>query len=178
MKFFKSILCVTVFVFITGCTVSADQKAYSKVNMNMRGIIIADAYIMARKSTATGAFFKIVNTANTDDILLGVKQDPKLADRIEIHTTNVKNGTAEMYKVDSVVIPAQTMVQFKHGAYHVMIMGLQQPIEAAALYTLTLQFKNAGDIVFYIPALSASMIRNKEYSRDDRIGPQTRYDKK
>jgi copper(I)-binding protein len=48
--------------------------------------------------------------------------------------------------VPSIALPAGEEVKLEPGGYHIMIMGLKDPIEAGDEYQITLEFENAGEI--------------------------------
>jgi copper(I)-binding protein len=51
-----------------------------------------------------------------------------------------------MKQVPSIALPAGEEVKLEPGGYHIMIMGLKDPIEAGDEYQITLEFENAGEI--------------------------------
>jgi hypothetical protein len=51
-----------------------------------------------------------------------------------------------MRKVDSIPVPAGGTVDLVPGGYHVMLMGLRQPLADGAKVPLTLVFEKAGEI--------------------------------
>ncbi len=64
-----------------------------------------------------------------------------------MHITMVDaNNVMSMHPQATVDIPAGGTVEFKPGGLHVMLIGLKQDLKAGDTYTLTLQFRNAGDV--------------------------------
>lgn len=51
-----------------------------------------------------------------------------------------------MKQVPSIALPAGEEVKLEPGGYHIMIMGLKDPIEAGDEYQITLEFENVGEI--------------------------------
>lgn len=95
-------------------------------------------------SRPTAAFLTIVNRASAPDRLLGVSSPA--AARVEVHRTEIKDGSATMMKVEGVVVPAGGTVEFKPGSYHIMLMKLTAQVTKGTRLPLTLTFERAGRI--------------------------------
>lgn len=92
---------------------------------------------------AGGGFVTITNNGETDDALLGVKADfPK----VDIHESIEEDGIAKMQHVDRIEIPAGETVKLKPGGYHVMFMGLSEPLVKGESFPATLVFEKAGEV--------------------------------
>lgn len=91
------------------------------------------------------AYFIIRNGTVHADTLLGVTTDS--AGQAEMHMTMVDaNNVMSMHPQATVDIPAGGTVEFKPGGLHVMLVELKQELKAGDVYSLTLQFRNAGDV--------------------------------
>ena len=115
-------------------------------------ITIDDAYARSASPTAkTGAAFMIIHNSGEADRLVGVSSD--VAARTELHThLDDGNGVMRMVHVeDGFELPADGMIAMQRGGKHVMLMGLNAPMEQGAMVTVTLTFENAGDVVVEIP---------------------------
>lgn len=64
-----------------------------------------------------------------------------LADAAEIHQSSMKDGVMEMRPADCVELPAKTSVSLKPGGYHIMLIGLKQPLKVGDKLPMTLTFK-------------------------------------
>ncbi len=101
------------------------------------------AYETAATAKAGGGYMTITNTGDTDDALIGVRADfPK----VMVHKTEETDGIARMMHVDRIDIPAGETVELAPGGYHVMFMGLSDPLEAGESFPATLVFENAGEV--------------------------------
>lgn len=88
-------------------------------------------------------YLKVVNAGDTPDRLLGASSPA--AGRVQIHRTVEKDGTTTMvHQADGVAVPANGSVRFAPGSYHLMLMGLESPLEADARVPVTLRFERAG----------------------------------
>jgi periplasmic copper chaperone A len=87
-----------------------------------------------------GAVFLEVKSDRTDKLL---NASGAVADAIEIHTHINDNGIMQMRRVDAVDI-AEGSTKFVPGGYHIMLLGLKQPLKAGETFKLTLTFETAG----------------------------------
>ena len=102
----------------------------------------------------TGAvYMKLVNVADTEDRLTG--GNSAVANEVQIHEMAVENGVMNMRELpNGLAIPAKGSVSLKPGSYHVMLIGLKQPLKQGEHIALTLYFEKAGKIDVDVPVLS------------------------
>ena len=94
---------------------------------------------------AGGAYLTITNTGSESDTLLGGSAD--FAERVEIHEMSMIDDVMRMRPVDGgLEIPAGETVQLLPGGYHVMMIGLTEPLKEGMWPTMTLTFEKAGDV--------------------------------
>ncbi len=128
-------------------------------------IEIQDAYARASgmSAMAGAAFFVIKNSGDTDDQLIGVASD--IANVAELHTHIMEDGVARMRKVEGgFAVPAGGEHVLQRGSDHVMFMGLTGAMEQGNIVTVTLTFREAGDITVEIPV---------DLERDANMGAMT-----
>jgi periplasmic copper chaperone A len=89
-------------------------------------------------------FMKIENQGQAEDKLLSASSD--VADIVQIHEHVMEGDVAKMRPVDSIVLPAQSVTELKPGGYHIMLMGLKEPLVEYGTFNLTLTFEKAGSI--------------------------------
>lgn len=93
----------------------------------------------------TAFFFDVVNGTEKADTLIGASSD--LADVTELHETyKTDDDRMGMRKVESLEIKSGETLQFKPRSYHVMLIKLKDDLRLGEEGTITLQFKNAGEI--------------------------------
>ena len=51
----------------------------------------------------------------------------------------------QMREVDSLLLPAGKAVSFEPGGYHLMLLGVQQPLEEGVDYSLRLLFSGCSE---------------------------------
>ncbi len=97
------------------------------------------------------AYFTINNTDSDTLEITGVTSD--IAKRVEIHLSRVENDVAKMEKQESVSVSAGESLEFKHGSFHVMFMGLNKALVAGESMQLTLN-TSAGALKVSVPIIS------------------------
>jgi copper(I)-binding protein len=100
---------------------------------------------------ANGAgYLEVDNTGSAPDRLVAVRSDA--AQKVEMHTMTMENGTARMREVDGgVEVPAGGKVTFAPGGYHLMFVKLKAPFTAGASVPVVLTFQKAGDVKVMMP---------------------------
>lgn len=115
-------------------------------------ITIEDAYARSASPMAkSGAAFMMIKNSGEADRLIAASSDA--AARTELHThLEGENGVMRMVHVEEgFELPADGMIAMQRGGKHVMLMGLNAPMEQGATVTVTLTFENAGDVVVEVP---------------------------
>ena len=108
----------------------------------------------------SGAFMKINNDTNAKDFLVG--GNSPVAERVEVHTHVNDNGVMRMREVKGgIPLPKKAVTELKPGSYHVMFMGLKQPLKEGETVPVTLKFKKAKPITVDVP------VKNVPKAADD-----------
>ena len=107
---------------------------------------ITEVWANATPPTAqTGAAYFVAEQPGGNPARLIGAASP-MAKRVELHTHSMKDGVMMMRKLDSVeVTPGEPLV-FKPGGHHVMLMGLESPLEDGDEFPLTLIFEGGGEV--------------------------------
>jgi periplasmic copper chaperone A len=87
-------------------------------------------------------YFTLKNDTNKSDRLL--KLSTSVAEKVEVHRTEVLDGIARMREVAVLHLDAGQALEFKPGGMHVMLIGLRKPLVAGSTYELELLFEVAG----------------------------------
>jgi copper(I)-binding protein len=91
-----------------------------------------------------GGYMTIANSGNAGDRLVGGTSD--VSNRLEIHEMSMEGGVMKMRPVRGLDIKPGQTVELKPGGYHVMFVGLKQPLEQGQHVKATLRFEKAGDV--------------------------------
>lgn len=146
MKFLSSKLVLFVFFAIVSVT---GNSAFA------HGFQAGDLYIKHPYATPTAAaskngavYFKSINNSGkAADQLVSAKTT--VADRIEIHEMKMDGDVMKMRPLSSIDIPAGAEVSVAKGnpnGYHLMLMGLKNPLKDGDKFTVWLSFKKAGEV--------------------------------
>jgi copper(I)-binding protein len=109
------------------------------------GVMAHDAWARASAGNATtGAAYVTVMGGEAADLMVGVSTP--VATVAEVHESFTDNGVMKMRSAPSVPIPPGKTVAFAPGGYHVMLMGLKQPLVAGQSFPLTLTFAHAPPV--------------------------------
>src|SRR5438132_489043 len=128
-------------------------------NFSIGAIEIGNPWTRAtpKGATVAGAYMTINNKGSAPDRLLG--GSTPLAGRFEIHRMVMEQGVAKMRPIEGglEIKPGET-VELKPGSFHVMLMGLKQPLQKGEKVKGTLEFEKAGkvDIEYAVEALGAT----------------------
>jgi copper(I)-binding protein len=104
-----------------------------------------DAWARASAGAATNgaAYVTLVGGAQPDQL---VSVSTPIASMSEVHETIDDNDVMKMRPVPAIPISAGQTVTLAPGAYHIMLMGLKQPLVAGQSFPLTLTFARAAPI--------------------------------
>ena len=106
-------------------------------------------------ATTAAAFMVIRNDAKADDTLVSaVSPSAKI---VQIHEMTMVGGIMRMREVQGgLKVPASGTVSLRPGGYHIMLIGVVRPMQKGQSFSLSLHFKNAGDVSVSVPVRSLS----------------------
>ena len=88
----------------------------------------------------TAAYMNIKNTTLQDNALIAV--ETSAADTVEMHTVTNEGEMMQMRPVNEIALPKQETVALAPGGNHLMLFGLQKPLQEGESIYFTLFFKN------------------------------------
>lgn len=92
-----------------------------------------------------GAYLNIENLGKQDDKLIAVASP--VAKSVEIHTMSMDGNVMRMREVPGIELkPAEKVTMTPGHGYHIMLIGLKQPLKAGDKFPLTLTFEKAGKV--------------------------------
>ncbi|WP_300295536.1 DUF1775 domain-containing protein [Ferrovibrio sp.] len=116
-------------------------------------IAIEQPFARATPAKVGGVFMTLKNAGGTADRLM--KAASPVAESVELHT-HVKDGDAmRMRPVEDIPVPAKGQTGLVPGGYHVMLIGLKQPLKEGTQFPLTLTFEKAGTVTIQVPVMKA-----------------------
>lgn len=87
-------------------------------------------------------YMTITNSGPSDDSLLSVSS-PAFK-MVEMHESRMANGMMTMNELSEVSAPVGETVTFKPGGLHLMMMGIQEPLEIGDQVPVTLNFESGS----------------------------------
>jgi copper(I)-binding protein len=107
-------------------------------------------------ATIGAGYLKITNNGTAPDRLLGGSSEA--AKSFELHVMSMENGVMKMRPVEGgiEIKPGET-VEFKPESYHVMFVGLKEPLVQGHRVKATLDFAKAGKVAveFVVESIGA-----------------------
>lgn len=111
----------------------------------LRQVQVQDAWINAAPAVAKNSVaFVTLQAGAQADVLLGVSSP--IAQKVEIHQTTLAGGLLRMQRLPRINLPAQSRVALSADGRHLMLIGLQRPLQQGEHIPLTLVFRQAGAI--------------------------------
>ena len=99
----------------------------------------------AAKGMNSALYFNLDNVTTKADALYKVTS--KIAELVQLHAT-VKNddGTMGMKEIKQIAIPANSVIKFEPGGYHVMLINLKKRLRVNSKVEFTFYFKDGGKV--------------------------------
>jgi copper(I)-binding protein len=109
-------------------------------------------YIIPDRPAA--GYFTLTNDSAADHVLTGATSPA--CGEVMLHQTVHENGVEKMQMVMSVDLPPHGSVKFEPGGYHLMCMSPSSDIKVGAKVSVTLLFKDEGDLTADFPVYGAT----------------------
>ena len=125
---------------------------------------LTDTWVKAADSGMTAAFGVLTNSGDADITVVAAHSE--VASAVELH--EVVDDTMRPVE-GGFVVPAGETLTLEPGGYHLMFMGLEQPILAGDEVTITLELDDASELTFTAVAKDFAG-GNEEYVGDMDMG--------
>ena len=130
---------------MTGDTVLLDDG----VGEATSSVTVEDAWARTSPMSADAGAIYAIFTSESDDAIISADVDFSIAMSAEVHeTTTAADGSLGMQMVESVPLPAGQPVAFEPGGYHIMLMGLVEPLKVGDKITVTLTLESGNLVTF------------------------------
>lgn len=112
------------------------------------------AFETAASAKAGGAYISVMSHGDADRLL---DVTSPVAKRVEIHTHIKDSDVMRMRKIDGpLLVTADKPIKMSPGGIHVMLMGLNNPLDAGTTIPVTLVFEKAGEMIVDVPVIKRS----------------------
>jgi copper(I)-binding protein len=126
------------------------------------GVTVDGAWARTSPAGAVNGAVYLRITADADDALTGAAVASDVAVSAEVHETVMGSPSASgtgagasptmsMREVARIPIPAGTTVEMKPGGYHIMLLGLAEPLVRGGTISVTLSFEQVGPVTVEVP---------------------------
>ena len=124
----------------------AAQRDYVTDMRDIGGKLVTVTQPWTRANSDVGrnapVYFKVHNTTDMEDAIVGATSP--YAREVAVHQTRENAlGVDVMQPVDGVTIPQGAKVALKPGGFHLMMIGLQQPLKLGMEVPVKVEFKNS-----------------------------------
>ncbi|MBA4501184.1 copper chaperone PCu(A)C [Marinobacterium marinum] len=88
---------------------------------------------------------------NKGDVTRLVGASSPAAQVVELHTHTHDQGVMRMRKIDFIELPSRSQVELAPGGLHIMLIGLEAPLQAGSHIDLTLKFDDGSSEQLSVP---------------------------
>ena len=164
-KIIKFLFVFVVFGFFVNVTASEKNhhsNKYKLGNIEIEGVY---AFITPPAAKVAAGYMKIENEARKTDTLLSVT-NVSFAEKVEIHEMIMENQVMKMRPLaDGLNIAGDQEIYLKPSGFHIMFIGLKEPIVKGKMYKGTLNFKNACSITVNFKAVDRDYHPDKDHHK-------------
>jgi periplasmic copper chaperone A len=104
------------------------------------------------------AYLTIVNRSGDDQVIVGA--DSPDYERVELHSSSIKDGLSEMRSLDRISVPANMRVVLEPGGMHFMLINPRRTYAVDDRIRLVLRLLGGGQIE------AAAVVRRRERAPD------------
>lgn len=142
-------------------SIAAQETAPAAVVATTINVSDTKAYATA-EGAANGAVFLTLHNPNAEaDRLTGASS--AVAATVELHESAIdENGVMRMNRLDGIDIPAGGNVTLAPGGYHIMLIGLNAPLQAGVPFDVTLDFEKAEDVTLSVNVVAPVAVAPSE----------------
>jgi periplasmic copper chaperone A len=108
------------------------------------GIRVDNAWSRAAMQGRTGVVYLTITDSGEADRLLSIASP--VATKAELHESFTEQGVTKMRAVAGLAVAPGAPVTLAPGGYHIMLMGLKQPLKEGDSFPVTLRFEHAGEL--------------------------------
>jgi copper(I)-binding protein len=107
----------------------------------------------AGRGATGGGFLTLQNTGSAPDRLVAVRA--AIARSVELHESSREGDVMRMRPVDGIDLPPGQEVKLAPGGFHIMLIGLAEPLDRGRRVPVTLVFERGGSVEVQLEVLSA-----------------------
>lgn len=108
--------------------------------------VVGDAQAAVPVAGSSQVVVTLENTGDGDDTVVGATTEVALG--VELHRTELTDGTASMNQLEEVEIPAGERVAFRPGETHLMLVVPDSTVTEGGTFELTLELERSDPLTF------------------------------
>jgi copper(I)-binding protein len=130
-----ALLAATVLAACGSSTASTPSTSSSPAT----GVTAAEPWVKSATGGMTAAFMTLSNPTGTEQVLVSAKTP--VSPMVQLHEMVMQDGQMVMQeRTGGIVVPADGTAVLEPGGYHIMLMGLTEPVKAGQQVPVTLTF--------------------------------------
>jgi copper(I)-binding protein len=99
----------------------------------------------AAKGMNSALYFNLNNVTTKADALY--KVNSKVSKLVQLHATVTKDdGTTSMKEIKQIAVPANSIIKFEPGGYHVMLINLKKKLKVNSKIEFIFYFRTGGKV--------------------------------
>ncbi len=109
----------------------------------------------------SAAYLTIMNHSDKAVTLIGAEGE--VSNQVEVHEHAMVDGLMRMQKIKAITIDAGASLHFEPGGYHIMFLGVKQPIQTGDKVVFYLVFEGGKKIKVEAPAKEQHTTSHKHH---------------
>jgi copper(I)-binding protein len=143
----KKILVACSAILFSAAVCAADTNSLASDDITVK---TPDTAVVITDSTLAQVFMELDNNGTKSHTLIAATSP--VAKEVELHETTHKHGKkAGMEQIKDIVIKPHSDEELKMGGFHVMLMGLKQPLKPGDNVPITLIFSDGSSLQVVAP---------------------------
>lgn len=144
----------TLFAVVTLGVVLAAQPSLAADAYKVGALVVEKPFARPSMARNGAAYITIVNTAAQPDKLIQVTS-PR-SGKVEMHTMTMDGDIMRMREVSAIDVPSNGKVVMTPGkGLHIMLVGLNGPLNDGENFPMTLLFERSGKVEVNVPVEKA-----------------------
>jgi copper(I)-binding protein len=104
------------------------------------------------------AYLTIVNRSDTDQLVVGVESPDY--ERVELHSSSMKDGLSEMRRLDRIAVPANKRIALEPGGMHLMLINPKRAYAVNDRIRFVLRLQGGEQVE------TSAVVRRREQGRE------------
>lgn len=145
-----AIMALTSLVLLSACAASDNTLELGVDDAWVRPVPLLDGLSEGEVADINSAAYMVLRNPGAEaDRLVGATTS--VARAVELHHSTLEDGVMRMREVETIEVPERGETRLDPGGFHLMLIGVSEPLEEGGEVTLHLHFERAGEIQINAP---------------------------